>query len=123
MKGVFETVIENNERLCLSETNSYYWLRFDGLKSIISMNPYEHLKSGKTRIENKICFLIYNRQNLCEHGGLNPMIERKGKYTPGKVYNTMKETFTKIGNIRVCWDLIQVKKFQISLIMTYRREI
>ena len=31
-KDYLETVIENNERLCSSETNSYYWLIFDGLK-------------------------------------------------------------------------------------------
>ena len=42
-KDYLETVIENNERLCSSETNSYYWLIFDGLKSIISTNPYDHL--------------------------------------------------------------------------------
>ena len=78
-------MIENHEWLCSSETNSYYWLCFDGLKSIISMNHYEHLESGKTRIENKSQFFIHNRQNLCEHGGLHPMITRKGKYIPGKV--------------------------------------
>ena len=39
-----ETVIENNENLCSSETNSYYWLSFDGLKTIISMNPYDHIE-------------------------------------------------------------------------------
>ena len=38
-----ETMIEKNEWLCASESNSYYWLILDGLKSIISMNPYEHL--------------------------------------------------------------------------------
>ena len=48
---------------------------------------------------------------------------KKGKYIPGKVNNTMKEKFIKIGNLRVCWDLIQVNKFQISLIMTYHRAI
>ena len=35
----------------------------------------------------------------------------------------MKETFTKIGNIKVCWDLIQVKRFPSSLTMTYQRYI
>ena len=41
-KEYLETLIENNERLCSSETKNYYWLRFDGIKSIISMNPVEH---------------------------------------------------------------------------------
>ena len=122
-KEYFETVIKNNERLCSSETNSYYWLRFDRLKSIISMNPVEHLESWKTRIENKRQFLIDNRQNLFEHGGLHQMIERKGKYIPGKVYNYMKEIFLKIGNLGVCWVLIQVNKFPSLLIMTYQRSI
>ena len=52
---------------------------------------------------------IYNKQCLCEHGGLNPMISRKGKYIPEHVYNQMKEIFIKIGNLRVCWGKIQVK--------------
>ena len=43
-KEYWETVIENNKRLCSNETNSYYWLSFDGLKYIISMNPVEHLE-------------------------------------------------------------------------------
>ena len=43
-KEYLETMIENNQWLCES---SYYWLRLDGLKSIISMNPYEHLLSEK----------------------------------------------------------------------------
>ena len=87
------------------------------------MNPYEHLLSEKSRIENKSQFLIDNKQNLCEHGGLHPMIARKGEYIPDKVYNSMKETSIKIGNLRVCWDLIQVKKFPGSLTMTYQSEI
>ena len=48
-----ENMIENNEWLCSSESNSYYWLSLDGLKSIISMHPYENLLSEKSRIENK----------------------------------------------------------------------
>ena len=46
-KDYLETIIENNECLCSSESNSYYWLSMDGLKPIISMNPYEHLQSEK----------------------------------------------------------------------------
>ena len=53
------------------------------------MNPFEDLESEKARIENKRQFLIDIRQKSCEHGGLHPMISRKGKYTPGKVYNYM----------------------------------
>ena len=67
--------------------------------------------------------LIDNSQNLCEHGGLHPMIARKGKYIPCKVYNSTKETIIKIGILRVCLDLIQVKKFPSLIIMTYQREI
>ena len=61
-KEYLETMIENNEWLCASESNSYYWLSLDGLKSIISVNPYENLLSEKSRIENKSQFLIDNRQ-------------------------------------------------------------
>ena len=81
------------------------------------MNPYEILESEKTRIQKKRQFLIDNKQNLCDNGGLHTIIARKVKYITGKVYNTIKEAFIKIGNLRVYWDLIQVKKFQISLIM------
>ena len=59
------------------------------------MNPYEHLLSEKSRIENKSRFLIDNKQNLCEHGGLHPMTARKGKYIPVNVYISMKDTFIK----------------------------
>ena len=76
----------------------------------------------KTRIDNKRNF-IDNRKNLCRHGGLHPMIVRKGKYIPGKVNNSIKYFFIKIGNLRVCWDLIQLKKYLISLTMTYERAI
>ena len=44
-KKYLETMMEKNQWLCESESNSYYWLSLDGIKSIISMNPYEHLLS------------------------------------------------------------------------------
>ena len=84
-KDDLETVIENNEILYPSKTKSYYWLGFDGIKYIISMNLYEHLKSEKTRMEKKRQFLIDPKQNLCEHVGLHPMITIKGKYIIGKI--------------------------------------
>ena len=84
------------------------------------MNPYEHLLSEKSRIENKSRFLIDNNQKLCEHGGLHPITARKGKYIPVSVYISMKDTFIKIGSLRVCWGLIQEKKSLISLTMTYQ---
>ena len=59
------------------------------------MNPYEHLQSEKTRIENKSRFFIDNRQNVCEHVGLNPMTALKVKYIPGNIYIYTKETFIK----------------------------
>ena len=46
------------------------------------MNPYGDLESEKTRIENKSRFLIDNRQKICEHGGLHPMIARNGEIYP-----------------------------------------
>ena len=64
-----------------------------------------------------------NKPYLFEYGGFHPMIEKKGKYISGNVYNHMNETFIKIGNLRVCWDYIQVQKFIISLIMIYHRTI
>ena len=38
-KEVLETVMENNENLCSSETNSYYWLSFDGFKKNYPNKP------------------------------------------------------------------------------------
>ena len=84
-KEYLETMIEKNQWLCASESNSYYWLSLDGLKSIISMNPYEHLLSEKSRIENKSQFFINDKQNLCEHGVLHPMTAWKVKYIPFNV--------------------------------------
>ena len=51
------------------------------------------IRENKNREQN--IFSIDNRKNLCEHGGLHPMIARKGNYIPGKLYNSMKETFIK----------------------------
>ena len=39
-KEYLETMIEKNQWLCASESNSYFWLSLDGLKCIISMDPY-----------------------------------------------------------------------------------
>ena len=77
--------MENNQWLCESESNLYHWLSQDGLKSIISMNPYGHLLSEQSRTKKKSQFLIKNKQHLCEHGGLNPMTAQKGKYIPENV--------------------------------------
>ena len=63
-KEYLYTMIEKNQWLCESESNSYYWLSLDGLKSIILMNPYEHLLSEKSRIENKSQFLVDNKKTL-----------------------------------------------------------
>ena len=51
-----ETMIENNEWLCSSESNSYYWLSLDGIRYIISMNPYEHLQPEKIGIVKNVDF-------------------------------------------------------------------
>ena len=77
------------------------------------MNPYDHLESEQKRIDEKRHFIICNKYLLHDHGGLHPMISRKGKHIPGNVYNQMKEIFIKIGKIRVCWDYIQVETFLI----------
>ena len=50
-KEYLETMMEKNPFLCESESNSYHSLSLDGLKSIISMNPYEHLLSEQSRIK------------------------------------------------------------------------
>ena len=87
--------MENNQWLCESESDSYHWLSLDGLKSIISMNPYEHLISEQLRTKKKSQCLMDNKQHLCEHGFLHPMTARKGKYIPENVYTSMKDTFNK----------------------------
>ena len=56
-----------------------------GSRKIISMNPYDNLESEQSRKEKDRHFMIDNRQCLCEHGGLNLMIARKGKYIPVNV--------------------------------------
>ena len=81
----------------------------DGHKKIIFMNPYEHLESEQEIIDKKRYFMIDNKQWLYEHGAVHPMIWINGKYIPGNVYNHIKKTFIKFGNIRVCLDYIQVK--------------
>ena len=96
-------MIENDEFVS-SETNSYYWLSYDGLKTIIPMKPYDHLEPEQERIDKNRHFLIDNKQWLYEHGGLHPIIPRKVEYIPVNVYNHMKEIFIKNWNLRVRWD-------------------
>ena len=53
------------------------------------------IQNQKKKNTEKKTFMIDNRKSLCKHGGLHPMIVRKGKYIPGKVYNITKETIIK----------------------------
>ena len=94
--------MENNQWLCESESKSYHWLSLDGLKSIISMNPYEHLLSEQLITKKKCQFLIDNKQHLCGHDFLHPMTARKGRYIPDNAYTSMKDKFNKICSLRVC---------------------
>ena len=41
-KEYLETMMENSQWLCKIESDSHHWLTLDELKSIISINPYEH---------------------------------------------------------------------------------
>ena len=54
------------------------------------MNPYDHLESEQTRIDENRHFIIDNEEFLCENGGWYPTKSRKGKYTPVNVYNQTK---------------------------------
>ena len=65
MEGLLGNHDVKESMFCESESNSYHWLSLGGLKSIISMNPYEHLLSEKSRIKKKSQFLIDNKQHLC----------------------------------------------------------
>ena len=57
-KEYLENMMENNQSLCESESDSYHWLSLDGLKSIISMNPYEYFPSEELRTKKKSQFLL-----------------------------------------------------------------
>ena len=57
-KDKLETVIENNERTFSNENKYYYWLRYNRLKKIISMNPYKNLESENMKIDEMRDFLI-----------------------------------------------------------------
>ena len=94
-KEYLETMMENNQWLCESESDLHHWLSLDGLKSIIPMNPYEHFLSEELRTKKKSQFLIDNKHHLCEHGFLHLITARKGKYIPYNVYTSMKDTFNK----------------------------
>ena len=57
------------------------------LRTIYNQNKQEEMK--------RVIFLLIILYFLCDHGGLHTMKSRKGKYTPGNVYNQMKELFIK----------------------------
>ena len=88
-KEYLEDIFENNQWSDHFFSNTHHRLSLDGLKSIISMNPYEHLLSVELRIKKKSQYLIDNKQHLCEHSFLHPMTARKGKYIPHNVYLSM----------------------------------
>ena len=94
-KEYLEDIIENNQWSYEIESDSHHWLSLDGLKSIISKNPYEHFISEELRNKKKIQYLIDNKQHLCEHGFLHPMKSRKGKYIPDNLYTSMEDTLKK----------------------------
>ena len=58
-KDELETVVENNKNTCSIE-KSYYWLRYDGFKKIISMNPHEHLDLFFKMKRDIFLLTIYN---------------------------------------------------------------
>ena len=95
-KEYLEDIFENNQWSDGIESDSHHWLSLDGLKSITSMNPYEHFISEELRIKKKSQFLIDDKQHLCEHGFLHPMKARKGKYIPDNVYTSVEDTFKKL---------------------------
>ena len=85
--------MENNQWLCEIKSDSHHWLSLDGIKSIISTNPYENFLSEELRVNKKSRFLTDNKQHLCIHGFLHPMTARKGKYIPENVKTSMEDTF------------------------------
>ena len=59
------------------------------------MNPYDHLESEQTRIDERRHFIIDNKKCLFDHGDLRPMKAIKGKYIPVIASNKTKEIFIK----------------------------
>ena len=53
-KEYLADISENNQWSDQFFSNTHHWLILDGLKSIISMNPYEHLLSEQFRIKKKV---------------------------------------------------------------------
>ena len=53
-----ENVTENNEKTLFKWKKTYYWLSYDGLSKIISMNPYDSLESEYIRKYEKRNFLL-----------------------------------------------------------------
>ena len=56
-------IFENNQWSDQYFSYTHNWLSLDGLKSIISMNPYEHLLSEELRIKKKSLYLIDNKRH------------------------------------------------------------
>ena len=53
-KEYLADIFENNQWSDDFFSNTHHWLSLYGLKSIISMNPYEHLLSEELRIKKKV---------------------------------------------------------------------
>ena len=53
-KEFLEDIYENNQWSDEIESDLHHWLSLDGLKSIISMNPYENFISEELRNREKV---------------------------------------------------------------------
>ena len=71
---------------------------YDGLKKIISIDPYDHLDSEKNRRYKNRQFIFYNKECLCDHDLLHPTKTRKGKYIQIKFYNKIKQLWIRDWN-------------------------
>ena len=97
-----ETIIENNGKpVQMKKTFIIGWVMMDS-KKYINEPLWPFIIRAKDNRKKRNC-IKENKKNLSDHGLLNPMIPRKGNYTPGNVYNKTKEIFLKIGKLRVCW--------------------
>ena len=86
MKGIFGKLLLKITKKLVQVKKSYYWLIYDGTRKVISINPYNYLKSEQTRIDEKINFLIENIKYLCDHRGLHPVESRKENISQ-EIYN------------------------------------
>ena len=69
-----------------SKKGKSYWLRADGLKLFLTMNPMEKLKNTMNKTSENMTYLIDNKKFPCQNNKLHLLTSRRVKWISETLY-------------------------------------